>query len=93
MLEEAANWYTQASQIFLRENSTGQANAMALKANEIRLETKQWAELKQVLTSYKQIAKRYLTQQMLKTSAKDLLFLHILCYLAMDDKVGAKKAI
>lgn len=30
---------------------------------------------------------------MLKTSAKDLLFLHILCFLAMDDKVGAKKAI
>lgn len=52
-----------------------------------------WDELIPILKSYQSIAKKYLAVPILKSSAKDLLFLNVLCYLAMQDLVGAKKNI
>lgn len=46
-----------------------------------------------IINSYSKIAKKYLAVPILKSSAKQFLFMHTLCFLAMDDVVGAKKAI
>jgi hypothetical protein len=42
-----------------------------------------WDELIPILKSYQSIAKKYLAVPILKSSAKDLLFLNVLCFLAM----------
>jgi alpha-soluble NSF attachment protein len=90
--EQAADWYAQTASIYTMDNQTAQSHTMLLKSNELKIETKQWDQLVSVLQSYRTIAKRYLTQQLTKTSAKNLLFMNVLCSLAMNDVVGAKKA-
>ena len=46
-----------------------------------------------MINQYSKIAKKYLAVPILKSSAKQHLFMHTLCFFAMDDLVGAKKAI
>ena len=64
------------------------ANQMTLKANELKIENEQWEDLVKIIASYKVVAKRYGTQNLLKTMAKDYHFLALLCHLAYDDKIG-----
>lgn len=46
-----------------------------------------------MINQYNKIAKKYLAVPILKSSAKQHLFMHVLCFFAMNDLVGAKKAI
>lgn len=64
---------------------------MKLKACELQVMAKQYDKLPACIKSYETIAKKYLKQPILKSSAKDLFFLAALCFLANDDVIGAKK--
>ena len=64
---------------------------MNLKANELKILCKQYSELPKIIKNYEKIAKKYLATPILKSSAKDLLFLSCLCYMANEDPIGAKK--
>ena len=64
---------------------------MDIKSLELRILSKQFDKLPLCIKTYEKIAKRYLNTPILKTSAKDLLFMSLLCHLAYDDVVGAKK--
>ena len=66
---------------------------MSVKSIELKIMSKQWDQLPDIIKTLSKIAKKYLAVPMLKSSAKQHLFMHILCFLAMDDIVGAKKAI
>ena len=66
---------------------------MAVKALELKVVSKQWNELPDMINQYSKVAKKYLAVPILKSNAKQHLFMHTLCFFAMDDLVGAKKAI
>ena len=64
---------------------------MAIKSCELKILSKQFDKLPSCIRTFEKIAKKYLSQPILKSSAKDLLFLACLCFLANEDVIGAKK--
>lgn len=91
--EQAISMYEKAARLYEMDNQTTQSSQMALKACELIIMSKQWDKLETIIKNYKKIAKKYLAVPILKTSAKDLEFMHCLCFLAMEDKVGAKQSM
>ena len=66
---------------------------MALKACELKILSKQYQELPEIIKKYEKIANKYLKQPILKSNAKDLFFMSCLCFMASSDMIGAKKAM
>ena len=66
---------------------------MSVKALDLKIACKQWDQLPDIINTYEKLAKKYLAVPILKSSAKQFLFMHTLCFMAMDDMVGAKKAL
>ena len=64
---------------------------MHLKTCELNLVVKNYDKLPYCIKTYEKIAKKYLAQSILKSSAKDLFFLACLCFMANEDVIGAKK--
>mmetsp|Transcript_17483 Transcript_17483/g.29432 ORF Transcript_17483/g.29432 Transcript_17483/m.29432 type:complete len:87 (+) Transcript_17483:469-729(+) len=64
---------------------------MLLKSCELKLMSKQFELIPQCIKTYEKVAKKYLAQPILKSSAKDLFFMSCLCFLANEDVIGAKK--
>ena len=91
--EEAIVMYQKAAQLYGMDNQSTQSSQMAVKALDLKIASKQWDQLPDIINQYNKIAKKYLAVPILKSSAKQFLFMHTLCFLAMDDMVGAKKAI
>ena len=89
--ETAIGFYTKASQLYEMDNQVTQGQQMNLKGNELKILCKQYQELPKIIKNYEKIAKKYLATPILKSSAKDLLFLSCLCYMANEDPIGAKK--
>jgi hypothetical protein len=57
----------------------------------MRILIRQFDKMPEAVKVFEKIAKKYLAQPMLKSSAKDLLFLSCLCLMAFEDVIGAKK--
>jgi len=66
---------------------------MALKSCELKILSKQYEELPEIIKKYEKIANKYLKQPILKSNAKDLFFMSCLCFMANDDMIGAKKVM
>lgn len=62
-----------------------------LKVCELQILDKQFDKLPACIKIYEKVAKKYLSQAMLRSSAADHLFNACLSYIAHDDLVGAKK--
>lgn len=63
---------------------------MVLKSCELMILCKEWDKLPHCIKQYESIAKNYLSTPMLKSSAKDLLFMSCLLFMANTDVIGAK---
>ena len=63
---------------------------MVLKSCELMILCKEWDKLPHCIKTYESIAKNYLATNMLKSSAKDLLFVSLLLFMANSDIIGAK---
>jgi alpha-soluble NSF attachment protein len=66
---------------------------MVTKASDLRILTRNFGLLSESIKQYDKIGCKYLTVNLIRSSAKDLFYKAILCYLANDDGVGAKRAI
>jgi len=66
---------------------------MALKSCELKILSKQYQELPEIIKKYEKIANKYLKQPILKSNAKELFFLSCLCFMANNDMIGAKKVM
>ena len=64
---------------------------MILKSTELNLVSKNFETLPKAIKTYEKIAKKYLSQPLLKSSASNLYFLSCLCFMANEDVIGAKK--
>jgi len=64
---------------------------MLLKSIELSLLSKKFDRLPHCIKTYEKIAKKYLSQPLLKSNAANLYFLACLCFLANEDVIGAKK--
>lgn len=91
--EEAVLAYEKAGELYQMEEQTTQANTMIIKASDLRILTRNFSLLSASIKQYDRVGKKYLTISLIRSSAKDLFFKAVLCYLANDDLVGAKRAI
>lgn len=66
---------------------------MKLKQIELTILLKRWDKLGEAIKTLEKIAKKYLSQPLLKTNASGLFFNACLCFMANDDIVGAKKQV
>uniref|UniRef100_A0A7S3ILS1 Uncharacterized protein n=1 Tax=Strombidium inclinatum TaxID=197538 RepID=A0A7S3ILS1_9SPIT len=89
--EQAVEFYSKAAQLYELDGQSTQGQQMKLKSIELKLLSKQFDQIPQCIKAYEKIAKKYLSQPILASSAKDLFFMSCLCFLANDDVVGAKK--
>ena len=49
--------------------------------------------LPKAIKNYDKVGKKYLSMPLIKTSAKDQFFKAVLCHLANDDMIGAKRSL
>ena len=56
------------------DNQATSGQTCDLKANELMITSKMWDQIPAIIKIFEKVAKKYLTQSMLKSSALDLFF-------------------
>lgn len=81
------------------------ANQALVKASDLIVLSRDFKQMNKVIKvrhpkkltilfqNYDKVGKKYLSIALIKSNAKDLFFKALLCYLANEDSIGAKKAM
>jgi len=92
--EGAIEMYEKAAELYVLDNTPTHGNTLLVKAADLRIMTRDYDRgLPLAIKSYDKVGRKYLTQPLIKTNAKDLFVKVVLCHMAHEDLVGAKKAI
>ena len=89
--EEAVKCFESAGNLFDKDDQPSQANQVKLKAADLNLVTK-IPDYETSIHIYDDVITHYLSKDILRSSAKTMMMKAILCFLAMDDSVGAQKS-
>lgn len=90
--DEAIDFYGRAAEIFETENDNSQNIACLLKMAQF-LSTKEIGKYSDAITIYEKLANKSIDNNLLKFRVKEHLFKAGLCWLALEDLVGATRAI
>lgn len=66
---------------------------MHAKWADLTILIEDFGKIAKVIKTYDKIGKKYLSQSLVKSSARDFFFKACLCYLVNDDLQGAKNAV
>ena len=91
--EDALKFYEKAAQLYEMDNSVTYANQMNAKWADLSVLVDNMKAIAKIIKTYDKIGKKYMSQPLIKSSAKDYFFKACLCYLANDDMPGAKTAV
>ena len=91
--EDALKFFEKASQLYEIENSVSYSNQMLAKWADLSVITEDKKQFAKIIKTYDKIGKKYLSQPLIKSSAKDYFFKVCLCFLANNDMPGAKRSI
>lgn len=93
--EAAREFFEQAASLYEIDNQMSYANQMSAKWADLTILIDQDMEkqIAKVIKTYDKIGKKYLSQSLVRSSARDFFFKACLCFLANDDLQGAKNSM
>ena len=83
--EQAREFYAQAASLYETDNMLSQANQMLAKWADLTILIEEFSLIAKVIKTYDKIGKKYLSQSLVKSGARDYFFKACLCYLVNDD--------
>lgn len=89
--DNAIEMYTKTSQLYEMEKLYQEGNKYNLKICELLIKQEKFSELERCAKIYEKVGKKSLQTHLVKSLAANYFYLSILCYIANDDKIGAKK--
>lgn len=95
--EDAIKFFESAAQYYGTDNQASQQNTMLVKAADLSVlaatEGPKQVDFGKLIKTYEKVGNKYLSQNLVKTAAKDFFFKSALCYFANEDEVGGRRAI
>lgn len=91
--EQARDFFEQAASLYEIDNQLSYANQMSAKWADLTILMDDNDQIAKVIKTFDKIGKKYLTQSLVRSSARDYFFKAVLCFLANDDLQGAKNSI
>lgn len=92
--EGAVAMFERAAEFHALDNTPTHGHQLLVRASDLRILSRDYERgLPIAIKNYDKVGRKYLSQAMIKSNAKDLFFKAVLCYLANDDLVGAKRQI
>lgn len=79
--------------MFELDNQLSYANQMHAKWADLTILIEDNTQIAKVIKTYDKIGKKYLSQSLVRSSARDYFFKACLCFLANDDLQGAKNSM
>mmetsp|Transcript_6181 Transcript_6181/g.4374 ORF Transcript_6181/g.4374 Transcript_6181/m.4374 type:complete len:140 (+) Transcript_6181:333-752(+) len=91
--EKSRQFYERAYELYMMDNTTTYANQCLARSCDLAILMKDFKALPKCIKNYEKIGLKYLSQTLVKSSAKDYFFKIVLCFLANEDMPGAERSL